>query len=215
MPSVIEFPAADTTLVYLIRHGATPHNMMTPPRLQGSGINESLTDRGREQAGRAADALASRPLAAVYTSPLKRAHETAQIIAGPHGQDALVEPAFQEINVGRWENRTWAEIQAEDADAYALYRQNPYVHGYPGGETGQGLLDRVTAGLEAIVARHAGKEVAVVAHSVVNRLYVGTTLGIPPEQSHWTPTSNCGISTVRYKEGRAKVLTVNATAHLM
>lgn len=215
MPSVIEFPAPDTTLVYLLRHGATPHNLMKPPRLQGSAINESLTDLGRQQAARAAAALADRPIVAVYSSPLKRAHETAQIVAEPHGHTAQADAAFEEVHVGRWENRTWAEIQAEDAEAYALYRENPHLHGYPDGETGQQLLDRVTAGMQAVVERHQGAEVVVVAHSVVNRLYTGGLLGVPPGDSHGTPTSNCGISTVRFKDGKAKVLTVNATAHLM
>jgi broad specificity phosphatase PhoE len=215
MTSLIEYPAADTCLLYLVRHGATPHNLLAPPRLQGSGINESLADLGREQAARAARLLAERPIKGVYSSPLKRAVETAEIIATPHGLSVEATPAFAEVHVGRWEGRTWDEIRAEDAQAYELYLQDPLTHGYPEGETGRQLVDRVTQAMLTLMSRHEGQEVVVVAHSVVNRLYLGSLLGVTPEQSHITPQSNCGISTVRCRRAVAKVLTLNATAHLM
>lgn len=212
---LIEYPAPDVCLTYLVRHGATRHNEMTPPRLQGSGVNESLSDLGRAQAERTAQRLAERPIRAVYCSPMKRARETARIIAAISGLEAQSDEALREVHVGRWEGRTWAEIEAEDNVAYLLYRQDPLKHGYPDGETGQALLDRVTAKLHALMEQHAGEEIVVVAHSVVNRLYLGSLLGVSPDKSHITPTSNCGVSTVRHKRGVAKVLTLNATHHLM
>lgn len=213
--SLIEYPAPDTCLVHILRHGATPHNLLKPPRLQGSGVNESLTDLGRQQAECAGKYLSTRPITAVYSSPLKRAAETAEIIARPHGiANQPLEP-LKEIHVGQWEGRTWPEIEAEFADSYALYREDPVKHGYPGGETGRQLIDRVSTQLEQLFRDHVGQEVVVVAHSVVIRLYLGHLLGITPGKSHWTPQSNCGISTVRAKDGKAKVLTLNATTHLM
>lgn len=212
---LIEYPAPGVCLTHLVRHGATRHNEMVPPRLQGSGVNESLSDLGRAQADRTARHFAERPIRAVYCSPMKRAHETARIIAAASGLDAQPDEALREVHVGRWEGRTWAEIEAEDNAAYLLYRQDPLTHGYPDGETGQALLDRVTGKLHALMEQHAGEEIVVVAHSVVNRLYLGSLLGVSPDKSHITPTSNCGVSTVRFKRGVAKVLTLNATHHLL
>ncbi|MCA9240092.1 MAG: histidine phosphatase family protein [Planctomycetales bacterium] len=215
MPSVIEYPAPDTCLLHLVRHGATPHNLLTPPRLQGAGVDQSLTELGREQAQRTAALLADRPIAGVYCSPLLRALETAEIIAARHALAATPCDCFREVHVGRWEGRTWREIQNEDPQAYELYRQDPIAHGYPDGETGRQLIDRVARGLEQLMQDHVGRELVVVRHSVVNRLYLGSLLGITPEQSHHTPQTNCGVSTVRHKRGVTKVLTLNATGHLM
>lgn len=215
MPSLIEYPSPAACLMHLVRHGATPHNEMKPPRLQGAGVDSSLSDVGRRQAARTAEHFAPRPIRAVYSSPMRRAMETAELIARNH--DQIVEPVagLREADIGRWEGRTWAEVQRDDARAYARHRENPYEHGYPDGESLNALLDRVTPEFERLMRAHVGEEIVVVAHSVVNRLYLGELLGVAPNMSHITPTSNCGISTVRCKNGVAKVLTLNATSHLM
>lgn len=215
MPSVIEFPAEDTCLLHVVRHGATPHNLLTPPRLQGCGVDQSLTELGRQQAQRTSDLLAQRPIVGVYCSPLLRAFETAEIIAKPHELTATPMDCFREVHVGRWEGRTWQEIKDEDPDAYGLYWQDPIVHGYPEGETGGQLIERVTRGMEQLMRDHVGRELVVVAHSVVIRLYLGGLLGIAPDKSHHTPQTNCGVSTVRHKNGVTKVLSLNAATHLM
>lgn len=215
MSSLIDLPSDDTCLMYLVRHGATPHNQMNPPRLQGAGVNESLSETGREQAGRAAAALAGRPIAEVYCSPMKRAVETAQLIAQPHELGPVQTPTLIEVNVGRWEGRTWDEIQAEDPQAYARFRDNPGEHGYPGGENMIQVIERVTAALDGLMVRHLGQEIIVVAHSVVNRTYLGSLMGMHPRDGYRVPQENCAISLVRYKHGKAKAVSVNAITHLM
>src|SRR5438876_6692501 len=87
-----------TTLI-LARHGETDWNR--DGRFQGHA-DPPLNDRGREQARSLADALADQPIEAIYSSDLRRAHETAQIVAQRQGLEVLVDPDLRERDVGEW-----------------------------------------------------------------------------------------------------------------
>lgn len=213
--SLIDLPAEDCCTLYLLRHGATPPNLVTPPVMQGAGINEPLAPIGREQAARASGALADRPLTAIYSSPLHRALETAQIVAEPHGLPVTPVTGLKEVEVGDWEGRNWDDLRKNEPEAYAAFRKDPGTAGYPGGETLKELLDRVTASLTELMQRHVGEEIAVAAHSVVNRVYTGSVLGLSLANGYWIPQANCCINLIRYREGKAKLVTFNAVGHLM
>ncbi|MEM9184966.1 MAG: histidine phosphatase family protein [Planctomycetota bacterium] len=215
MPSLTKLPAKDTCLMYLIRHGATRHNQMSPPRLQGSGIDESLSELGQKQADRVAGALAEWPIEEVFCSPMKRAVETAAAIAERHGLDATPVDSLVEVNVGRWEGKSWPEIEADDPDTYRRFRENPIEHGYPGGETIGAVIDRVTPTLAGLMADRLGKQIVVVAHSIVIRTYLGSLMGLPPNKGYEVPAENCAVNLVRWKNGKAKAVTINAVGHLM
>lgn len=215
MSSLIDLPAEGDALLYLVRHGATPPNLIDPPVMQGDGIDEPLAPIGRDQAARAAEALAARPIAAVYSSPLQRAMETGGAIAERHGVTVTPVDALREVNVGEWEGSNWPEIERKFPERYRAFREDPGKNGYPGGETLQQLLDRVTASLESLMAEHPGGEIAVTAHSVVNRVYVSSLLGISLARGYFIPQANCCVNVIRYRDGKAKLVTFNAIAHLI
>lgn len=214
VPLIEEYPPNDACLLYLIRHGATPHNLQQPPRMQGDDVDEPLAELGRKQAARAAESLADRPFAAVYASPMKRAHETAAAIAAPHGLSITTVDQLREVNLGEWSGKTWDEIRATDAQRYEHFLNHPEECGYPGGESLAELLERVRTALASIATKHLGQEVAVVAHSVVNRCYLGNLLGLPLNGGRGVAQLNTGISLVRWTPERAKVLTINDVRHL-
>lgn len=207
-------PPTDTCLLYLVRHGATENNVANPPRLQGRRSNLGLSAKGREQAEEAARQLATYRLAAVYASPLLRAVETAAMIAAPHG--VAVDPIEElvECDIGDWEGRSWGEIEQTDAEAYRLFHADAGTHGYLGGENLAQVLARVEPALDAILARHVGESVAVVAHNVVNRVWLAHLLGVPLSAARGIPQENCGINLIRYRTGTPKVWTVNSVSHL-
>lgn len=213
--SLIDLPADDACTLYLLRHGATPPNLVTPPVIQGAAINEPLAPIGREQAACVAGALAGRPLKAVYSSPLHRARETAEIVAEPHGLPVTTIAGLKEVEVGEWVGRDWEDIRKNEPEAYAAFHEGPGVPGYPGGETLLGLLERVTASLTELMQQHIGEEIAVTAHSVVNRVYTGSVLGLSLANGYWIPQANCCINLIRYRDGEAKLVTFNAVGHLM
>ncbi|TWT41551.1 histidine phosphatase family protein [Botrimarina hoheduenensis] len=204
----------DECVLYLVRHGATPPNLVSPPIIQGAGIDEPLAPLGRAQADRVGASLSGVGLSAVYSSPLQRALETAQAIAAPHA--LRVEPiaALKEVEVGHWQGLDWDVIRRDDPDGYARFHSNPAINGYPGGETLQGLLDRVAPALEALMARHLGQQIAAVAHSVVNRVYMGALVGVPLQNVYPLRQDNCCVNVVRWRNGAAQCVTINAVHHL-
>lgn len=213
--SVIDDPVADGCLMYLLRHGATPPNLLEPPVMQGKGIDEPLAEIGRQQAGRLGAAMADRPVRAVYSSPLRRAVETAEALAAPHGLSVQPVNGLVEVEVGLWEGLTWDQVESRYPDQYRAFREDPAGHGYPEGETMAELHTRVEAALTELLERHAGEQIAVVAHSVVNRVYLGQLLGLSYAQGRRIPQHNCAINAVRRSEGRTRVMTVNSFGHLL
>lgn len=201
--------------MYLVRHGATPPNLVDPPIMQGDGVDLPLAPIGREQAARVAALLADRPIKAVYSSPLLRAMETAGLIAERQGLPVAPVDGLREVNVGTWEGSNWPDIERQFPAEYRAFREDPGKNGYPGGENLQQLLDRVTLSLEELMRRHAGEEFVAIAHSVVNRVYVGTLLGIPLGPGYFLPQANCCVNIVRWRDGKAKLESLNALNHLL
>lgn len=200
--------------MYLLRHGATPPNLVEPPVMQGDGVDEPLAPIGREQAARAAEALASRPVRAIYSSPMLRAMETAGLIAERHGLPVEPVDALREVKVGIWEGSNWPDVERNYPEQYRAFREDPGKNGYPGGETLQDLLDRTTPAFESLMQKHAGEEFVVAAHSVVNRVYVASLLGISMANGYFIPQANCCVNIVRWRDGKAKLVTFNAIGHL-
>src|SRR5438067_4219370 len=95
------------TVLYLLRHGATEANLATPPRLQGRRHNPPLARLGVRQAEATRDFLAIRPIEFCYSSPLRRAEQTAAIVAAPHRLTPTALEALTECEVGQWEGLDW------------------------------------------------------------------------------------------------------------
>src|SRR5438876_11467300 len=157
------------TVLYLLRHGATAANLSDPPRLQGRRRDPALAPLGVRQAELTRDFLAVRAVDHVYTSPLLRALQTAEIIAAPHGLTPLVRAELTECDIGRWEGMDWGAIRDQDADSYRKFMANPAAFGYPEGESFAEVFERAGRGLEEILHRHAGASVLVVSPHVVKR----------------------------------------------
>jgi broad specificity phosphatase PhoE len=202
------------TLMYLLRHAATAANLAQPARLQGRKHNPPLAPLGIRQAELTRDLLAVRPIDCCYCSPMRRAVQTAVIIAAAHGVSPQPLEALTECDVGRWEGLDWQTIQGRDAEDYQRFMANPAQYGYPGGESFADVLQRVSTALEELFTVHAGKSILVIAHHVVNRTYLSHLLGMTPAQARNVSLDNCGISVVEREEGRTLVSTLNAAFHL-
>lgn len=135
--------------IWLARHGETDAN--AEGRVQGS-IDEPLNDRGREQAHALAREVESLDLRALYTSQLRRARETAEIVGRVLGLEPQVDERLAESWRGEWEGRLIADIKAEDPDAWRGSLSLDGGFRFPGGESLEEHAARVEAAL-ADVAR--------------------------------------------------------------
>src|SRR5690606_16160386 len=153
------------TELILVRHAITAWNRER--RFQGQ-LDTPPDEQGVQQARRTARRRPSWPLAAVYTSDLMRARQTAEAIAAPHGMELRLEPRLRERHYGRFEGRTYEEIERIDASAYRRWREREPAFALPGGgETLLALHQRVEAALRDLARRHTGETVAVVTHGGV------------------------------------------------
>jgi broad specificity phosphatase PhoE len=204
----------DACYLYLVRHGATDNNLARPPRLQGQRLDVPLSATGRRQAEQAAAFLAGQPIAAVYSSPLVRARQTAEAIAAHHRLAVQRVDALIECDVGQWEGRSWPDIEQSEPEAYRQFTTNPYEYGYRGGENLGQLEERVAPVFARLLADHPGQRIVVVAHNVVNRVYLGGLLQVAASKRRGVPQENCGINLIRGEAGQASLLTLNSVWHL-
>jgi probable phosphoglycerate mutase len=163
----------DATRIIAIRHGETAWNVDT--RIQGH-LDIPLNDTGRWQAARLGRSLAAEPIAAVYTSDLARARETAQAVAAGHGLEAHPHLGLRERAFGHFEGRTFAEIEAQWPDLALRWRRRDPDFEPDGGESLLRFRDRVLRAVDDIASRHVGELVVMAAHGgVMDVLYRAAT----------------------------------------
>jgi probable phosphoglycerate mutase len=167
----------NATRLYLVRHGATPRT--EEDRFSGDAAVD-LSSEGRRQAERLAQRLARETIAAVYSSPLGRAVETAEVISRPHGLALVSREGLKEISHGHWEGLTRAEVEQRYAEEYRLWEADPFTFAPVDGESGVSVLARALPVIREIVTNHAGRNVLVVSHKATLRLVLSSLLGFDP-----------------------------------
>ncbi|HYI43883.1 MAG TPA: histidine phosphatase family protein [Actinomycetota bacterium] len=165
------------TRILLVRHGATEWN--THKRAQGHA-DIALTDEGISQALHAAGELSETDIAAVYSSDLKRAYDTAMVIAKDHGVEVTVDRDFREIDQGEWEGLTVDEIRAGWPDLWGPAR---HFNARPGGETPHQVRKRSLEALERAVKAHPDSTIVVVSHGGTIRWLSAEALGYDDRRS--------------------------------
>jgi probable phosphoglycerate mutase len=199
------------TVVWLVRHGESL--WAAEDRFNGRG-DVDLTERGRRQARRLADRLSARPIAALYSSPLRRCLETASLLAAPHGLQPIPVEDLAELDFGLWDGMLRGEIVAQYPEQWAAWVADPATVAPPGGETAYAALSRAAAALRRIVARQAGQEIVVVAHKAINRLLLCDLLGIPPRTYRARLGQRpCALNCIEWEDGQAMVTLVNDVCH--
>jgi broad specificity phosphatase PhoE len=170
----------DESRIVLVRHGQTAYNR--EGRWQGVGSDVPLNDAGRAEAARVGEALAAAfdgAVAALYTSDLARARETARIVGARLGLPAVDEPGLRELSHGRWEGLTHAEVAERWPNELAEYEARPYVVRRGGGDSYRDLEARLWPALERLTAAHRGERIVGVSHGGPIRLALSRILDRP------------------------------------
>ncbi len=179
------------TRIYLVRHGATYWN--ATGRAQGQADIE-LNETGKRQSERLAEEFRGADVAAIYSSDLKRAIDTATPIAAALGLEVRVDPAFSEIDQGEWQGLTPGEIQSRWPDLWGPAR---HYRARPGGESPEQVRDRALEGLTRVTRNHPEGEVIVVSHGGTIRWIAAAALGFDlVESASLRGVSNGGVVTV-------------------
>ena len=201
-------------LLYLIRHGATEANTRRPYLLQGRRSNLPLSEIGRRQAEAAGRALADRPIDLFFSSPLRRARETAETLVGPRGAAVQIIQELTECDVGRWEGLSWDEVRKMDEPNLVQFEANPGTVPYADGESFQQVQDRAVPAFERLIRENPTANLVVVTHNIVARVYVAHVTGTAIARARAIRQDNCGITIFSIAEGKQKLVTLNSVLHL-
>ncbi|MCH7998658.1 MAG: histidine phosphatase family protein [Chloroflexi bacterium] len=189
-------------------------------RLQGQ-VEFPLTERGRRQAKELAASLAERQVIAVYSSPIRRALDTAETIAGRLGLTVEVQTALQEYDFGKLSGLTWPEIREQRPQLIEqLLSDSAEYPDYPGEEGREPFRQRVCEALWAISERHAGeKSVAVVTHAGPIGVFLLDVLQRGYHRPMPFTVDNASVTAVEITEPqpirpRAVLVGLNDTCHL-
>lgn len=216
MENRLFLPAVDrTTELYLVRHGETEYNRRGI--VQGGGIDSCLNDTGEAQAEALAGRLAGASVDAVYASTLRRAKQTAEIVAGPH--EPVSKTFLRDLEEMAWGVFEGDAPSPERDEAMAAvkadWRDGDYDRPIEGGESIREVQIRARRALEHIVTREAGRTVVVVAHGRYLRVLLATILpSYGLEDMHRLDHKNTCVNWVVYRGGQFEAKVLNCTSHL-
>jgi broad specificity phosphatase PhoE len=187
-----------TTTIVLVRHGETDWNLER--RFQGHA-DPPLNARGRAQAHELAEELAAHPVSVAYTSPLRRASQTAEILVRRLGVELHTSETLMEVDVGSWSGLTHAEIEARYPDGYRRWLDQG--QGWDDGETYDELGARVVSGLLELGSRHAGETVLAVTHGGPIRSALASVAGLGFIEGQRVPgvVPNCAVVRLTVRDG--------------
>jgi alpha-ribazole phosphatase len=187
------------TILLIARHGQSDWNATR--RWQGHA-DRPLTAKGREQAHALAARLAHIDLDAVYSSDLRRARDTAAVVAESQGLDFRELAELREVDVGSWAGLTRAEAEERFPEGFARWKS-----GYPGwddGESYEAMADRIIAAVKQIALEHEDERVLIVSHGGPIRAIHAAALELDVHAyRRLRPVEpNARLSAVCYVEGR-------------
>lgn len=199
--------------LYLIRHGQAGNNVGA---IDESDADLGLTETGREQARRLGERMAEYGVDAIYSSPLKRALETAKPIADRTGLPVQIVDDLREVATrydGGIRSAPLAVAeQLSEADIRAALAARPRWDSYPGAESSDAFRRRIVAAMDGIIRDNPGRRVAVVCHGGVIQAYVAEVLGLETDFPYYC--FNASICSIRALGNRRALWRLNDVAHL-
>lgn len=192
------------TVFHLLRHGE--HELLgrvLAGRMPGVGLSE----RGRAEIAAVAERLVAENVAALYSSPLQRTAETAEIVGARLGLPVTFHDDLIELDFGEWTGTTYDAIRADPRwQAWSTQRSLAAI---PGGETMRQVQRRVVEALIEIGERHPDEVVVLVSHGDVIRSALVFALGMPLDFYGRIEVAQASISTIRIDGGGIRVLGIN------
>jgi phosphoserine phosphatase len=206
------------TRVIILRHGQSSYNSQS--RIQGRCNDSTLTAKGIADAITTGQAFNGINLAAVYCSPLQRAHLTAQQVAAQvaGAPTPIPDDRLQEVDLPLWEKMLFTEVAAQFPIDYQIWQERPHELVM----TVNGQAHRPIPALYAqaqefwldILAKHDHQTILIVAHNGINRALISTAIGIPQHYYQSIQQSNCAVSVLNFAAGQVQIESLNQVAHM-
>lgn len=196
------------TQLFLIRHGENDYTRTG--RLAGWTPGVGLNEIGRRQALALADKLKAVPLAAIYSSPLERARETAAPLAEAKKLEVQIVAGLGEVRYGQWQGKSLKRLAR--TRLWRTVQGLPSAMQFPDGETFRAVQSRAVDAVEALVRTHPKDPIAVFSHGDVIKLVVAHYLGLPLDLFQRLMIATASITILRLGQGQPALIKLNETS---
>jgi probable phosphoglycerate mutase len=198
------------TYLLLIRHGENEYTRTG--KLAGWTRGVHLNETGKKQALALAERLSKAPIAAIYSSPLARARETAAPLAKAKGLRVTVHNGLGEVRYGEWTGQSLKRLAR--TRLWRVVQQHPAAMRFPEGETFRAVQARAVEAVEDIARAHAKERglVAAFSHGDVIKLVVAHYLGLPLDLFQRLAVSTASITALRLGHGHPLLVKLNDTS---
>lgn len=197
--------------IYITRHGQTEWNLIN--KIQGH-LDSPLTEKGRADAKKLGLRLKNKNIDLAYSSDLKRAIDTAEIILGSR-EKVIPLKALREIGVGKWEGMLYEDIEKTYPEKFKAYKTDPDAYEpTPGGETFKDFEKRVRDFVEDLkVEDH--ESILIVTHGLTYMMLLNIFEGKDlKEISKRKLPAGTSLSHIEYKDGNFNIIEENCLEHL-
>ncbi|MCT4508765.1 MAG: histidine phosphatase family protein [Tepidibacter sp.] len=194
-----------------IRHGLTLDNESM--KLSGF-IDSKLSDTGKNQVKKTSIRLKDEKIDLIYSSPLKRAINTAKEISKTNNIDINICDEFKEMNFGDFEGLTFKEIEYNHKEEYERLKNESFKYNFPNGENMIGFHDRIAKKIDDIIKTQDDKTVLIVSHAGVIRACLSHLIN-KDHAFHWNfKIDNCSMTIVEVVDNFSVIHNLNNTEHL-
>lgn len=197
--------------LYLVRHGESEWNILS--KVQGQS-NTNLTNKGREQARKAARRLMKEKIDVIFSSDLNRALDTAKIIGEILGLEVNTLEELREIRFGVWEGLTTQEIIDKYNNEHIIWMTEPHKLNLPNAESLIDLQERLLRIVNILFKDNGDKNILIVSHGASIKALILGLLGIDISFYNKLTISNTSISIVENKDYSTVLRVLNDTSHL-
>jgi broad specificity phosphatase PhoE len=209
-------PKADNLnnkVIILIRHGQTQWNEQAEERFRGrADIN--LDDTGIRQAELTARRITSWPVKVIYSSPLKRALRTAEILASPFKLKVKPLANLIDLDFGQWQGLSHKEAASLYPELYQMWFERPHEIRFPEGESLEDVRRRVAELPQLLLSRHGEDIVVLVSHKMVCKVIILSILGVDNSHFWQIEQHTSSINLIEEREVKFRVMLINDTCHL-
>ena len=199
------------TTIYITRHGETRYNI--EKRFQG-WIDSELTETGITNARALGERLMDINIHRIYSSPLKRAKDTAEIIKGNRPIELIEEEGFKEMFFGKWEGLPYSSAEERSGIKVSTFFKNLPSYTAEGGETFHDFSNRIENTFKKILSSNEDKTILIVTHALPVKLLIALTSNMGAENIGQVPyVHQASLTEIHYNEGEYKPILTGDISH--
>ena len=194
-------------LIIFLRHGQAKNN--TERVLSGRTPGVPLTQKGTEQASQAARLLSEMNVSAIYSSPIKRAKDTADIVAQHNALDVAVDERLVELDMGKFTGMPYDEILSSHGNVFMKFYNGELEIAHNGIETFPAVKKRISSMVSHVLERHADENVVLVTHMDPIKAMLSTVMTLSPKNLYELIIANASLNIFREFGGKFAVSGIN------